>query len=251
MGKAQTTPAAAANNTDDAALLDDKGHFSGSATGNDDDVPAKQATTPEKVKVRVGNEEIETDPASAAFMNAMMGQIQILSNQVQQNMGTQKAPVADAKKPASYDYSTGLFTEPEVALKNLREEIKSEVKAEMTTAYNSAETQKEFWASFYTENEDLKKEKMIVQAVLTRDYAKLSVMEVGAAAKTLSESVKKELMRLSGGKSDSGAGRGVEGGSTRSSTTNSGQSGDNKILSLSEIIRKRQEARRKATFSKE
>lgn len=245
---------------DDAPIPDDKGTFSGAANPGDQGKKAADPSDtsgskvnnaqPALVKVRVGNETIETDVASAAFMNAMMGQIQILNEQVQK----QGKPVDDKKnkKDDAYDYSTGLFTETQVALDKLRAEIKAEVKAEMTGAYTAAETQKEFWSSFYEENKDLKGEKMLVNAILSHHYSKLSNLPVADAAKELSTLVKKELLRLSGGKSDSDStNTAIEGGSTRKSAPSGGQGDSGKILSLSDIVRKRQEARRKATYVKE
>lgn len=236
----------------EAPLLDDKGAFSGDDGAGKKAKPAAKVETPvEKVKVRVGNDEIETDAASAAAINALMQSNSQLYGYLQQMQGTQK-PKAEEKK-AGYDYATGLFTEPEVALQKLRDEIKAEVKGEITTAYTAAETQKGFWNSFYKDNKDLEDEKMLVNAVMARDWNSLKDMSPEAAAKKIAENTKKEIMRLNGGKSPSDPdAREVEGGgANKKAAPNGGNSDDNKVLSLSEIIKKRQEARRKAQFSKE
>ena len=242
----------------DKPILDDKGAFSG-GDGSEGDKGKKKAApsgdegkAAEKVKVRVGNDEIETDAASAAAINALMQNNSQLYDYIKQ-AGLGKQPVDDGKgKKAGYDYATGLFTEPEEALKRLREEIKAEVKGEITTAYNAAESQKDFWTGFYKENADLADEKMIVNAVMTRDWATLKDLAPAAAAKKLAEAAKKELMRISGGKSPSDDNaRQVEGGSTKNSAPAGKKPDDDKVLSLSDIIKKRQEARRKAQFSKE
>lgn len=237
---------------DDKALLDDKGTFSGGGDGGGDGKKADPTPKTEaKVKVRVGNDEIETDAASAAAINALLQNNSQLYDYIKQ-AGIGKAPADDGKKKAGYDYATGLFTEPEVALQKLREEIKAEVKGEITTAYNAAESQKDFWNSFYSENADLKDEKMIVNAVMARDWATLKDLDPKAAAKKLVEATKKELMRLKGGKSDSDPdARQIEGGSNKNSAPSGKKEDDSKVLSLSDIIKKRQEARRKAQFSKE
>ena len=242
----------------DKPILDDKGAFSGKADegdkGKKKEAPAGDdgAGKSEKVKVRVGNDEIETDAASAAAINALMQNNSQLYDYIKQ-AGLGKQPADDGKgKKAGYDYATGLFTEPEEALKRLREEIKAEVKGEITTAYNAAESQKDFWTGFYKDNSDLADEKMIVNAVMTRDWATLKDLAPAAAAKKLAEAAKKELMRISGGKSPSDDNaRGVEGGSTKNSAPAGKKTDDDKVLSLSDIIKKRQEARRKAQFSKE
>lgn len=233
--------------TDDKPLLDDKGAFSQkepTGTTEPRDKPAADA----KVRVQIGNEFIETDAASAAALNQLMGMNQQLADQIRKTIPADKPA---AKKADGYDYSVGLFTEPEVAIAKLRAEIKAEVMGEVTTAYNGAETQKQFWKSFYTENADLKEDKFVVDAVLARDWSKLQNLPTAEAGKKLAESVKKELMRLKGGKSDSDPSRSLEGSSNRNTAPSDNKGGDDKVLSLSEIVRKRQEARRKATFSKE
>lgn len=236
----------------DKPLLDDKGAFSDGGDGGEGDGKKADPTpkTEAKVKVRVGNDEIETDAASAAAINALMQNNSQLYNYIQQIGAGKPAPEGDKKK--GYDYATGLFTEPEEALKRLREEIKAEVKGEITTAYNAAESQKDFWNSFYSKNEDLKDEKMLVNAVMARDWASLKDMAPEAAAKKLVEATKKEIMRLKGGKSDSDPdARPIEGGGNKKSAPSGNSQDDSKVLSLSDIIKKRQEARRKAQFSKE
>lgn len=231
-------------------VLDDKGVFTGSGDDKGKKAPAADEGKTEKVKVRVGNDELETDAASAAAINALLQNNNQLYDYIK-NMTGKPAPKDEGKKPG-YDYATGLFTEPEEALKRLREEIKAEVKGEITTAYNAAETQKDFWQGFYKDNSDLSDEKMMVNAVMTRDWAILKDLAPAAAAKKLAEATKKELMRISGGKSPSDDNaRQIEGGSTKNSAPAGKKSDDDKVLSLSDIIKKRQEARRKAQFSKE
>lgn len=241
----------------EADLMDDKGALSGPPEDNTN-VPSekkqKKDDTPARVKVKIGDTELETDPGSAAALNSLLQMNAQLTAAMQAGYrapnGSNSPP---AKKEAdAYDYETGLFTEPAVALKRLREEIKSEVKAEMTGQYNAAETKKEFWSSFYTANTDLKDEKLIVDAIVQRDWNKLSSMSIEDASKAIATAAKKEIMRLSGGKSsaDEGDQNNLEGGSTKKIPSKSGNSGQPEVTSLSDVIRKRQEARRKAQFTK-
>lgn len=211
---------------------------------------AAPPAAPERVKVKVGNEEIETDPTSAAALNALL-QNNAQMRQLIEKGFTQPA-ATPPKKDAAYDYATGLFTEPEVALARLRAEIKQEIVGEVTASYTQAETRKDFWAGFYADNADLVPEKLIVNAVLGRDWDKLKELPAAEASKKLSEAAKKEILRLSGGKSPSDPNpRPVEGVGDGKTPPASGKPGEEKITSISDVIRARKEARRKAQFSKE
>lgn len=248
---AAVDPSTTGGKPDDKTLLDDKGAFSGKTPPADGKKP--DDNTPKKVKVQITADSfIETDEASATALQALISMNQQLAAQVQQ-AGFRKLddtkPDDKSKKP--YDYATELFTNPDEAIKRLRAEIKSEVKDEMTAQYNAVETQKEFWTSFYADNDDLKSEKLIVQAVLNRDMSKLKDLSIPEAAKKLAEATKKELMRLKGGTSDADDSRQLEGGSNKNPVPPKNKSDDDKVLSLSDIVRKRQAARHKAQFSKE
>lgn len=239
----------------DAPELDDKGAFSGKANPDaDNDEPAdppasKSKPSADRVKVMVGDQELETDAASAAVINSMLQMNQEMAAMIRNGY---KAPApAPAPKAQEFDYETELFTNPKGAIERLRAEIKSEVKAEMTGQYNAAESSKAFWTTFYDENKDLKGEKLMVDAVLNRDWAKLKDMDAPKAAKHLAEATKKEIMRLSGGKSESDPDfRPSEGGSNKGTPAKDPKNNEEKPKSLSDIIRARQEQRRTAQYRK-
>lgn len=236
----------------DADVLDGKGAFDGDPTGGAGGKTTKKDDPPkvERVKVKVGDAEIETDAAAAAALTALMQNNAQMADYIRK--GYKEPPKDEPKDKKGYDYATGLFTEPEVAIARLRAEIKQETIAEVSAAYTQAETKKDFWTGFYKDNEDLAGEKLIVEAVLGRDWAKLKDLTPADAAKKLSEAAKKEIMRLSGGKSPADPNpRPVEGAGDGKNLRASGKTGDEKVLSLSDVIRARKEARRKAQFSKE
>lgn len=253
MAKAAATQTQQTN--PDNEVLDDKGVFSGNNPDQGDDkgkTSDKKDDPPSRVKVKIGDAELETDPGSAAALNALMQ----MNAQLQAQMNGFRTLTPEPKKAATeeYDYETGLFTEPKVALARLRQEIKNEIKTEMTGQYQAAETKKEFWSSFYTENADLKDNKLIVDAIVTRDWAKLSNLTPENAAKEISKAAKKEIMRLTGGRSnaDPDADQNViEGGSTKNTPPSKQNPAKDAPQSLSDVIRNRQAARRKAQFSKE
>lgn len=238
----------------DADVLDPNHPFNGDADPDDplkgvDPDTGKKAG--KKVKVKVADAEMETDEASAAVINALQKQNTDLYAYLK-NIGApskpepKKADPKDGGKP--YDWSTELFVDPEGALKRLRAELKEEIKTEMTTAYNNAEGEKTFWNLFYKDNDELKEHDHFVRAILNRDYAELADLPTAKAAAELSTRVKKELLKLRGGRSNADeSDRSLEGGSTRSNAKNTGQNKEEVVSSLGDLIRKRAAARRAST----
>lgn len=255
MAQAKAAPAPApAPKADD--ILDDGGAFSGkSADGNDvqdDDPPEDQPAKgkADRVKVTIGDQELEVDAAAAAVITSMQQMNQEMAAMIRNGYKTPAAPAPAPKD--EYDYETELFTNPKGAIERLRAEIKAEVKSEMTGQYNAAESQKAFWAEFYSSNKELADEKLIVNAVLQRDWAKLKDMDGPKAAKALAEASKREIMRLTGGKSPSDPDfRPAEGGSGNKMPARKDPPKDEDApKSLSDIIRARQQQRRNAQYRK-
>lgn len=245
----------------EAEVLDGSSLTEGQAVADSDagnvDPNQQQQLPSGKVKVKVGKQELETDSATAAVLEGLLEQNQQLFTYLQNLQAPNHQLRPAVKSPdsaAGYDYENGLFTEPKVALQHLREEIEADIRTKLTLDYNQAESAKSFWAGFYDEHKELKSEKLLVDAILARDYAKLANLSAEDASEKLSASVKKELLRLNGGRSNSDPNfRGVEGGShpgSKSSQT-SGQTSNDGVGSLSDVIRARQKARREAMFHKE
>lgn len=209
---------------------------------------AKKPEAPERVKVKVGEEEFETDAASAAAINALNASNAQMADFIRKGFKTPDAP-APVKKAEEYDYETQLFVNPKEAIARMKAEMRADIMGEVTAAYTNAETKKDFWSGFYSTNTDLAGEKMIVDAVTARDWNKLKDLPMADAGKKIAEAAKKELMRLSGGtsKSDPDA-RPIEGSGNNKKPAPRDQNDDeDKVLSLSDVIRKRKEARTKAS----
>lgn len=245
-------------NPADKPLIDPEHPFNGADPDNpmadvDPDTGKKKEPASKKVKVKVGDTELETDESSAAVINALNKQTTDLYAYLKGITGTPQAkPAAKEDNKDEYDWETELFVNPKEALKRLRSEIKEEVKAEMTTAYNGAESSKQFWAAFYADHAELKEHDFYVKAILQRDYAQLENMPASEGATELAKRVKKELLKLSGGKSNADeTHRPLEGGSTRANAKSASQNVEDVVPSIGELIRRRQAGRRAATFSKE
>lgn len=251
--------AAATPPTDDKPLIDPNHPFNGADPDNpmadiDPDTGKKREPAQKKVKVKVGDTELETDESSAAVINALNKQTTDLYAYLKGITNGQPAakPAVKDDKKADYDWETELFVNPKEALSRLRAEIKAEVKEEMTGAYNAAESSKQFWTAFYNDHADLKEHDFYVRAILQRDYAQLENMPASEGATELAKRVKKELLKMSGGKSNSDEEhRPLEGGSTRANAKSASQKPEDVVPSIGELIRRRQAGRRAATFSKE
>lgn len=252
------TPAAKGG---DEGSLDDKGVFSGkTGDDNDDDddqdppagkPAAKSKANADKVKVTIGDQELETDAASAAVINSMLQMNQEMAAMIRNGYKTAAPEAKPAAKAEEFDYETELFTNPKGAIARLRAEITQEVETKLSGQYQADQSSKAFWGQFYSDNKELKEEKMIVNAVLQRDWAKLKDMDGPKAAKALAEATKKEIMRLSGGKSESDPDfREEEGGSNKGRQRKDPPKDDDEPKSLSDIVRARQAQRRNAQYRK-
>lgn len=245
----------------DADVMDPNHPFNGADPDNpmdgiDPDTGKKAAPADTgKTKVKVGDTELEVDAATAGVITALNKQNQDLYAYLKGITNTPQTKPAkeDPKdKKEEYDWETELFVNPKDAIKRLRAEIKDEVKAEMTQAYNGAESSKQFWAAFYNDHGDLKEHDFYVRAILQRDYAQLENLPASEGAAELAKRVKKELLKLSGGKSNADeTHRQLEGSSTRSNAKSTSQKPEDVVPSIGELIRRRQASRRAATFSKE
>src|SRR3990167_7079118 len=105
-------------------------------------------------------------------------------------------PKATATDPD--DYSTLLFTDPNAALKTLRDGLKKEILAEVNAETTKFNSQKEFWNSFYEEFPELKGDDLVVRAVMGRDMAALAPLKIPATVKKLGEATQKHLMDRGG-----------------------------------------------------
>lgn len=246
----------------DADVMDESSHpFNGQDPDNplegvDPDTGTKAPKAGEKktVKVNVGGVDHELDENVAAIVGALKKQNEDLYGYLRtMTQGTQGKPAPKADdKDEDDEFETLLFTDPKAAVKKIRASIKAEVKQEMTGQYNAVESEKQFWTAFYDNNKDLKEHDFYVRAVLNREFAGWKDLPAVEAAQKLAETVKKELLKMRGGRSDSDAtSRGVEGTSSRVNAKTSSQNPEDVVPSIGEIIRKRQAARRQATFHKE
>lgn len=204
--------------------------------------PAPAATTQ---KLKIGDEEFDMDPNLAKALTGLMANMQAEMSALKAVQAPAPAP-APAPKNDEYDFATGLFTEPEVALAKLEEKIKGELRAE----YAQEKNQAEFWNLFYTENKELKGMEVLVDAVLQKNFAKLKDKPAIEAAKELARLTKEQALKLGikrekgDDNDDNGGDRTMIEGSSHPGTKNSTQNKSNTVTSLSDIVKERQAAKR-------
>lgn len=206
---------------------------------------------PTPTKVKIGGQEFEVDADLAAAIAAQQDEFE---EQMQSARTPTPTPAPKGGKKAEdeeYDFAIGIFTEPDVAIQKLREQILTQVRGE----YAQAEGQKTFWKGFYKANPDLKDAEVLVEAVMNKNWASLKDIPAEKAAEKLAKLSREAAAKLTkksagkggeGGEEDDKGANGrqtLEGGSTPA-TKNSGQQQQPKVTSLSDIVRARQAAKR-------
>lgn len=105
-----------------------------------------------------------------------------------------------------------MFTDPKAWKKKFAENIRKEVLNEVRTSYTADQSQRDFWKSFYSKNEDLEAYDFIVKAVLQENGEELLNMETRAASKKLAEYTREKLIEI-GRKATGKKGKGNDGSS--------------------------------------
>lgn len=134
-------------------------------------------------------------------------QVQRLTTVVQQPPAAPAAPVEPQANVLGIDtskYEDLMITDPAQALNNLINEmtpsITKTVTAQMRGEYNQDQGEKAFWVGFYKDNDDLKDDKLIVDAVLKRDIATLGNLAPDVAGKKLADAAREQILKYKGEK---------------------------------------------------
>lgn len=207
---------------------------------------------PTEVEVKIGDKTLKTDTATAAAIKAAQDAATAAGNLVETNKALQKqiddlkkaAPPQPASNPDEY---TDLFLDPKGFLTRFAQTLKANIVAEVRGEAAQATAQTQFWTEFYNENKDLKDADVFVKAVLTRDYDSLKSMKVSEVIKTLAESTRAEILKLS---PKGGHGKPLAEGGTETRKPGSKEKTDESeplpTTSISGVIAERKAARRKA-----
>lgn len=142
-----------------------------------------------------------------------------------------------------------LFEDTDNAVEALRKEIKEEVITEVRGQYQQDTGEKEFWNDFWATNPDLKKaeDDDIARITLQRNYTALGDLPVSEAIKKLGELTRERILKYTGGKKKEPNPKEkaqTEAGGEKKPNPPAPQ--DDKIVSLSDLIRARRANRAKA-----
>lgn len=101
-------------------------------------------------------------------------------------------PKPEIKTPG---YDTLLFEDPNRAI----QQIKQEIRAELSVAYDQDQKLQAFWRDFYAGNTDINPsdDGIIVRALLNEHLAELAPMRAEDAARSLADLTRKEILRIS------------------------------------------------------
>lgn len=145
------------------------------------------------------------------------------------------------------DWEKMLYDDPKAFVSTLSGRIAKQVSTELGTKYQRDQGEKEFWSDFYSENDDLREDRDLVQATLSSNLNILGDMPVSQARKKLADLTRERIMRYTGKreKKDGEEPKArVEG--ARSPRAPQKPAKDDKVVTLSDIIRNRRANRMKA-----
>lgn len=177
-------------------------------------------------------------------------------SRTQAELATAKAAKPPAAAPAipaagDDDIESMIFLNPKAALAKAGEQWKKELRSE----YTLAQAQQKWWDTFYTDYKHLVPAKIMVQAVMTANFAELSKLPDNLQAKGLADKVDAELAGIIKARADSTAPRTTAapveaGGVTRSAPAPTAPAADavitDRVVSIGEMQRKQRERRMQA-----
>jgi hypothetical protein len=218
-----------------------------------------QSAASQTVEVKIGDKAIQVDPAVAEALKASQGtaeEAKKLAAGLQKQMEELNAKVAAATTPAkkeaakneAAELATLMYTDPEEFIRVVEQRAQA---AQAATTQN-AKAQEQFWDEFYKDNKELKEFSSYVDFVFQRDLPNFIKQNktVDETIKELGESVKKEILKMKGGKNEPGTRKPVgEGGSERNQTLETESEIDSEssqTTTTADILAERREARRAA-----
>lgn len=216
----------------------------GNEPGKTIEPPKPAAPTP--VEVKLGDKTFSVAPEVAAELEsakraAADAGTAKAATEAKLAEALQKAQPQKIEQKQEDDLDTLLFTNPKEAIKRLKDELRTEIRAETSVA----RAQDHFWTAFYDENPGLKDADLVVRAVMSREYETMKPLELDKARSHLAEATQKELLKL-GIKREKGKGKPVgEGGNEPSGKQPKKDVGERPLTGgLSSILKERAAARR-------
>lgn len=151
----------------------------------------------------------------------------------------------EEKKPEPRDWEKLIFEDTPNAIALLKEDIRKEITTELRSEYRKDTGEKEFWGGFYSDHEDLKEDKDLVQATLASNMRALQDLPVSEAAKKLADLTRARILRYKGGETEQKNNKKTKVEGTGAPSGKKPAPETPKILSLGDVIRARRAARNK------
>lgn len=219
---------------------------------------AKEGDTPKLVRVRINGKsyDLPEDVAEDLLIEQDKARTRTAKEKVEKKAEKEEKKAEGDGADDLKEIETLIFTNPREALTRFGKSLAAQITGSLRSEYTRDQAQAAFWNDFYAaEGKHLKKADRIVKAVMADHMDVLSTMTVAQAKKTLADLTDKELQSLLNDagyskKIDTNDKTQVEGTAKTSKKAEEKKVDEKELGSLSAIVKKRQEARRKATFSK-
>lgn len=207
---------------------------------------------PELVAVKVGDQEIQVDKATAELIEAQNQQFQTQLDELRKAPPT--APLAPAPAPAAepgeVDWEKLMLDDPA----GFAQKIRDDVTKDLTSQHQAATAMTTFWSNFYDANDDLKAHKTIVESVLNQNMGALGNLPATEASGKLADLTRETIVGLvkqfgpKDTKTPTQQRTAAESGSgpAAAPATSEPAEGDKKVLTMTDALRERRKSRRKA-----
>lgn len=209
---------------------------------------------PEMVAVKVGDQEVQVDKNTAALIEAQNQQFRAELEELKKAPASAPAPApapAPASEPQETDWDNLLYNDP----KAFAQKIRDDVTQELTGQYNANTAMRDFWDNFYSQNDDLRGHKGIVESVMNQNMGSLGTLPATEASGKLAEMTRETIVGLvkQFGPKDPNPGSQqrttVETGPGPASEPEPKPAGSEKVLTMTDALRERRKKRRKGAAS--
>ena len=205
---------------------------------------------PELVTVKVGDQEVKVDKATADVIAAQNERVAAEMDQLRRRPAPEPKPAPEPGKPEETDWEDLMLNNPAAFAQKIREDVTQD----LTNRYNAQTTMDTFWSDFYDANDDLKPHKGIVNAVMNQNMGILGDMPATEASTKLAELTRGEIVNLV---KKFGSKEPQPGSQQQRTAVETGEgpspseepaptAGDAKITSMTDALKERRKSRRKA-----
>lgn len=215
------------------------------------------ATNEDVAEVTIGGKKY-TVPAAVAAAYESTSQVSSKLDRLEREVSNLRQPPKEpTKKPAAeeddefgdVDLDTLFLTDAKKAARIISDRAAAKARKDLTSAYQADQNMQAFWNDFYASNPDLAKHKRLVTGVMNEHWAELKDLRNDDAAAKMADLTRKEIMSIA---RTAGFTKAPQNNRTRSESgqSNSGGNpsddgdGEEKVLSLSQILKNRAAARR-------